>query len=61
MPVNKFGSNCDRTTPVYSGINIQNLWRDGRNTAIGAIDMNNNFIKNVVDPLSNQDVASRIM
>ena len=64
MPVDKFGSNGDRTTPVYTGINIENLKnsflrRDGGNTAIGAIDMNNNIIKNVADPLSNQDVATK--
>ena len=25
MPVHKFGRNGDRTTPVYTGINIANL------------------------------------
>ena len=64
MPVNKFGRNGDRTTQVYTEINIANLTnsflrRDGGNTAIGANDMNNNIIKNVADPLSNQDVASK--
>ena len=64
MPVDKFGRNGDRTTTVYTGINIANLTnsflrRDGANTAIGAIDMNNHIIKNVSDPLSNQDVASK--
>ena len=54
--------NSDKTTAVYTGINIANLsnsflWRDEGNTAIGAIDMNGNIIKNVSDPLSNQDVA----
>ena len=44
MPVDKFGSNGDRTTTVYTGINIQNLTnsflrREG-NTTIGTIDMN---------------------
>ena len=34
------------------------LRRDGGNTAIGAIYMNSHIIKNVVDPLSNQDVAT---
>ena len=63
MPVVKFGRNGDRaTTTVYTGINIANftnsfLRRDGGNTAIGAIDMNSNIIKNVSDPLSNQDVV----
>ena len=50
MPVDKFGRNGDRATPVYTGINIINLTntflrRDVGNTAIGAIDMNNNTIK----------------
>ena len=62
MPVDKFGTNGDRTTPAYNGINIANLTncflrRDGGNTAIETIDMNSNMIKNVTDPLSNQDVA----
>ena len=45
-------------------INIANLTnsflrRDGGNTAIGAIDLNSNIIKNVLDPVSNQDVATK--
>ena len=64
MPVDKFGRIDDRATPVYTGINIANLAntflrRDGDNTAIGAIDMNSNIIKNVADPLSNQDVVTK--
>ena len=64
MPVHKFGRNGDRATPVYTGINIANLTnsflrRDGGNTAIGTIDMNSQIIKNVEDPLSNQDVATK--
>ena len=35
------------------------LRRDEGNTAIGAIDMNNNIIKNVTNSFSNQDVASK--
>ena len=62
--VEKFGRNGDRATPVYTGINIANLTniflrRDGGNTAIGAIDRNSNIIKNVADPLSNQDVVTK--
>ena len=50
MPVDKFGRNGDRTTTVYTGINIANisnsfLRRDGGHTAIEAIDMNSNIIK----------------
>ena len=64
MLVDKFGRNGDRTTTVYTGINIANLTnsflrRDGGNIAIGAIDMNNNIIKNISDPLSNDDVATK--
>ena len=64
MPVDKFGRNGDRTTTVYTGINLANftnsfLGRVGGNTAIEAIDMNNNITKNVSDTLSNQDVATK--
>ena len=64
MPVDKFGRNGDRTTTVYTGINTANLTnrflrREGGNTAIGAIDMNRNIIKNVADPMSNQYVANQ--
>ena len=63
MPVDKFEKNGDRTTTVYTEINIANLTnsflrRDGGNIAIGAIDLNSNIIKNVWDPVSNQDVAT---
>ena len=64
MPVDKFGRNGDRTTTVYTGINIANLTnsflrRDGVSTAIGAIYLNNNIIKNISDPVSNQDIATK--
>ena len=50
MPVDKFGRNGDRTTTVYTGINIATLTnsflrRDGGNTAIAAIDLNSNIIQ----------------
>ena len=61
MTVDKFGRNGDS---VYSGINIANiansfLRRDGNYTAIGGIYMNSHIIKNVADPLSNQDFATK--
>ena len=64
MPVDKFGRNGDRPTTVYTGIYIANLTngylrRHEGNTAIEAIDMNNHIIKNVTDPLSNHDVATK--
>ena len=64
MPVDKFGRIGDRTTTVYTGINIANLTnsflrRVGGNTANGAIHMNSNIIKNVANPLSNHDVATK--
>ena len=64
MPVDKFERNGDRTTTVYTGINITNLTnsflrREGGYIAIGAIDLNSNIITNVSDPVSNQDVATK--
>ena len=64
MPVDKFGRNGDRTTTINTGINRDNLTNsflrtDGGNIVIGAIDMNSNITKNVANPLSNQDVASK--
>ena len=64
MHLDKFGRNGDRTTTVYIGINIANLSnsflrRDGGNTAIGTIDMNSYIFKNVSNPLSNQDLATK--
>ena len=64
MPVDKFGRNGDRATTVYTEINITNLTnsflrRDGGNTTIGTIDMIRHIIKNVANPLSNQDVATK--
>ena len=35
------------------------LRRDEGNTTIGAIDINSHIIRNVVNPLSNQDVATK--
>ena len=50
MPVDTFWRNGDRTTTVYTGINIANftnsfLKGDGGNTAIWTIDMNSNINK----------------
>ena len=49
MLVDKFGRNGERTTTIYTGINISNLTNsflrsDGGNTAIVAIVMNSNII-----------------
>ena len=59
MSVDKFGRNGERTTTVYTELNIANLTnsflrRDGGITALGAIDMNNNIIKNMADSLTYQ-------
>ena len=64
MPVEKFGRNCERPTPVYTGLNRETLTnsflrRDGGNTDIETIDRNSHIIKNMADPLSNQDVANQ--
>ena len=66
MPVDTFGRNGERTTTVYTGIDIASLTnsflrRDGGNTAIEAIDLNSNIIKNVSDPVSNQMLQPKIM
>ena len=66
MLVEKFGRTSDRTTPVYTGINIANvtntfLRTDEDNTAIGTTNVNFHIIKNVSDQLSNQDVAQTLL
>ena len=66
MLVDKFGRNDDRTTTVYTGINIANLTNGflrsgGDNPALGAIHLNSNIIKTVSNPVSNQDVVTKIM
>ena len=66
MPVDKFGRNGDRTATVYTEINIANwsnsfLRRDGGNTAIGAIDLNSNIIKNVSNQCQIKLLQPRIM
>ena len=64
MHVDQFWRNGDRTTTVYTGINIANLTnsflrKDGGNIAIRAIDMNSNITKNVANPLSRDDVVTK--
>ena len=54
MPVDKFGRNGDRTTTVYTGINISYL----TNSILRRSEGNTAF-KNVSDPVSNQDVATK--
>ena len=66
MHVDKFGRNGDRTTTVYTGINIANLTnsflrRDFGNTESGDIDMNRNIIKNVTVRCQIKMLQSRIM
>ena len=53
MPVDKFGRNGDRTTTVYTEINIAKftnsfLRRDEGNTKIGAIDMNSHIMNTII-------------
>ena len=48
---------------IYTGLNIANLTnsflrRDEGNTAIGAIAMNSNIIKNTANPVPNQDFTT---
>ena len=64
MPEDKFGRNGDRTISVYTGIDIANLTysflrRDGEINTTEAINMYNNIIKNVADPFSNRDFATK--
>ena len=61
MPVDKFGRNGDivYTVVIIANLTNSSLRREGGNTAIGAIDVNSHIIKNVANPLSNQDVASK--
>ena len=63
MTVDKFGRNGDKTTAVYTGINITNLTnsflsRDGGNNANWNYGYEQPYYYNVADPLSNQDVAT---
>ena len=60
MPGDKFGRNGDSLYwNKYRKLTNSFLRRDGDSTAIGAIDMNSYIIKNLADPLSNQDVATK--
>ena len=66
MPLDKYGRNGDRTSTVYTGINIANLTdsflrRYGGITAIGVIDMNSDITKNVADPRQIKMFQPRIM
>ena len=55
MPADKFGRNGYRTIAVYTRTNIANL------TNSIYLYMNCHIVKNVADPLSNQDVQTRII
>ena len=70
MPVNKFGNsgeNAEASTTFVkpsSGVNvaeINNLFlrRDGANSALGNLDMNNHRVVNIPDPTYQQDIVNR--
>ena len=66
MPVDKFGRNGDRTTTVYTEINIAKLTnsflrRDGGNTENGAIDINSILLKMYRNRCQIKMVQPRIM
>ena len=68
MPVDKFGRADYRETSLIEdasvssveGINEIFLRRDGRNTVIGTIDMTENTLINLRNPVLNHDVATNI-
>ena len=64
MPVDQFGRNGERKTTIYTVLNIANLTntflrRYGGNTTLGAININNNTVQNLADPLTYQAVATK--
>lgn len=63
MPVDKFGRTPSVGYEAPSGVSIRYvnsnfLRRDGTSTTTGPLNMNNNRISNVVDPMDGQDAAN---
>ena len=61
MSVDKFGRFVKKNIIglTEEEINSKYLRKDGINTATGPLNMNNNRISNVIDPIDNQDAATK--
>lgn len=64
MPVDKFGRDASEGYVSDTGVSVRYinnnfLRKDGSGTATGPLDMGKNRISNVVDPIDEQDVATK--
>lgn len=64
MPVDKFGRDLSEGYVSDAGVSVRYinnnfLRKDGSGTATGPLDMGKNRISNVVDPIDEQDVATK--
>ena len=64
MPVDKFGRDNSIQSNISSGVSVRYvnnnfLRRDGTNNAVGPLNMDSNRISNVVNPVADQDVATK--